>query len=133
MKTRLTSDSVNIIHHTPILRREFKEGNLNRTISAHIITQTNNSINNRISNVILSKVVTLFGKKKKSLLIFKARLKFEKELRWWDPNPNIFKSRFKILHSITQNLLRESCVCSSATLVKSSTDCRALRLEGNRG
>ena len=58
--------------YTPIQRQEFKEGNLHRTISAHIITQTNNIIMNRISNVVL--FVTLFRqKKKKTPLIFKAR------------------------------------------------------------
>ena len=39
--------------YTPIQRQEFKEGNLHRTISAHIITQTNSGIKNRISNVVL--------------------------------------------------------------------------------
>lgn len=50
--------------YLPSYYRKSQEGDLNLIISAHIITQTDNSIKNRLRNVISSKVVTLFEEKK---------------------------------------------------------------------
>ena len=43
-KARTNTDKYGTYVYTPIQRQEFKEGNLHRTISAHIITQINNMI-----------------------------------------------------------------------------------------
>ena len=57
----VTASCLSSLH--PYYGKIKKNGDLNLIISAHIITQTNNSIKNRLYKVILSKVVTLFGEK----------------------------------------------------------------------